>query len=168
MKYINDEEHIQADFGYNRLNERYKTCVTCRGRQKQYCSGNPRQSTVRRHKLLNQVIDDDNQTCTKCYKMQHVNEFTENEKQMKYCTSCRNEQKEKRHVILNQPIDCEDHQTCTTCLQIKHANEFTENDKQFKTCTSCRDKPKQQLLLIKEKLVGEKTKVCCYCNIEKI
>ena len=29
-KYINDDEHIKADFGYNRLNERYKTCVKCR------------------------------------------------------------------------------------------------------------------------------------------
>ena len=30
MKYINDEEHIKSDFGYTRLNERYKTCVKCR------------------------------------------------------------------------------------------------------------------------------------------
>ena len=29
-KYINDDEHIKKDFGYNRLNERYKTCVKCR------------------------------------------------------------------------------------------------------------------------------------------
>ena len=29
-KYINDDEHIKADFGYNRLNQRYKTCVKCR------------------------------------------------------------------------------------------------------------------------------------------
>ena len=30
MKYINDDEHIKHDFGYNRLNERYKNCMTCR------------------------------------------------------------------------------------------------------------------------------------------
>ncbi len=29
-KYINDDEHIKKDFGYNRMNERYKTCVKCR------------------------------------------------------------------------------------------------------------------------------------------
>ena len=29
-KYINDDNHIKADFGYNRLNERFKTCVKCR------------------------------------------------------------------------------------------------------------------------------------------
>ena len=33
-KYINDEEHINKDFGYTRLEERYKTCVRCRARNK--------------------------------------------------------------------------------------------------------------------------------------
>ena len=32
-KYINDNEHIKHDFGYNRLEERYKTCVKCREKQ---------------------------------------------------------------------------------------------------------------------------------------
>ena len=30
MKFINDDEHIKNDFGYNRLNERYKQCARCR------------------------------------------------------------------------------------------------------------------------------------------
>ena len=29
-KYINDPEHIINDFGYTRLNERYKGCIKCR------------------------------------------------------------------------------------------------------------------------------------------
>ena len=29
-KYINDDEHIKQDFGFNRLNKRFKTCVKCR------------------------------------------------------------------------------------------------------------------------------------------
>ena len=33
-KYINDEEHITKDFGYTRIEERYKTCVKCRARSK--------------------------------------------------------------------------------------------------------------------------------------
>ena len=33
-KYINDEEHISKDFGYTRLEERYKTCVKCRASHK--------------------------------------------------------------------------------------------------------------------------------------
>ena len=39
-KYINDDNHNKTDFGYDRLNERYKTCVTCRERHKQYVSNN--------------------------------------------------------------------------------------------------------------------------------
>ena len=31
-KYINDEEHINTDFGYTRLEMRYNTCVKCRAR----------------------------------------------------------------------------------------------------------------------------------------
>ena len=39
-KYINDDIHIKIDFGYNRLNERLKTCVKCRdnGKIKTTCS----------------------------------------------------------------------------------------------------------------------------------
>ena len=33
-KYINDDDHIKNDFGYNRLEERFKTCVKCRERGK--------------------------------------------------------------------------------------------------------------------------------------
>ena len=33
-KYINDEEHISKDFGYTRLEDRYKTCVKCRASKK--------------------------------------------------------------------------------------------------------------------------------------
>ena len=29
-KYLNKEENIKVDFGYNRLEERYKSCVKCR------------------------------------------------------------------------------------------------------------------------------------------
>ena len=30
MKFINDDEQIKKDFGYNRLNMRHKQCVRCR------------------------------------------------------------------------------------------------------------------------------------------
>ena len=33
-KYTNSDDSIKKDFGYNRLNERYKTCVTCKDKQK--------------------------------------------------------------------------------------------------------------------------------------
>ena len=28
--YLNEETHIKANFGYNRLNEQFKTCVKCK------------------------------------------------------------------------------------------------------------------------------------------
>ena len=34
-KYINDDDNIRNDFGYNRLNVRYKCCVKCRDKQNQ-------------------------------------------------------------------------------------------------------------------------------------
>ena len=37
-KYINDEEHIQVDFGYNRLNVRYKCCVKCKNKWRENAS----------------------------------------------------------------------------------------------------------------------------------
>ena len=37
-KYINDEEHISNDFGYTRLEMRYKTCVRCRAITKINCN----------------------------------------------------------------------------------------------------------------------------------
>ena len=33
-KYINDDDHIKHDFGYNRLEQRFKTCVKCRNKKK--------------------------------------------------------------------------------------------------------------------------------------
>ena len=36
MKLFNDDEHIKTDFGYNRLNIRYKQCVKCRTYQAEY------------------------------------------------------------------------------------------------------------------------------------
>ena len=35
-KYINDDEHVKSDFGYNRLEERFKTCVKCRINNRSY------------------------------------------------------------------------------------------------------------------------------------
>ena len=40
-KYINDEDSINTNFGYTRLNERYKTCCKCRTKHTQYRIDNP-------------------------------------------------------------------------------------------------------------------------------
>ena len=39
-KYINDDEHIKSDFGYNRLNIQYKCCVKCRNKENDYYKRN--------------------------------------------------------------------------------------------------------------------------------
>ena len=35
-KYMNDDKHIKTDFGYNRLEERFKTCTKCRTKSNAY------------------------------------------------------------------------------------------------------------------------------------
>ena len=48
-KYINDDEHIKTDFGYNRLNERFKCCVKCRGRSYEYSNSQKGIEARKRH-----------------------------------------------------------------------------------------------------------------------
>ena len=36
MKLIHDDEHIKTEFGYNRVNIRYKQCVRCRATRTEY------------------------------------------------------------------------------------------------------------------------------------
>ena len=87
MKFINDDEHIKTDFGYNRLNVRYKQCVRCRtsrreydqtryelnkDRKKEYAQTNRdkiRESQKKyNQQRLNAVVDDDQQVCKRCLK----------------------------------------------------------------------------------------------------
>ena len=46
-KYINDDENIEKDFGYNRLKIKYKTCVKCRN--KAIANGNNDYNRARYH-----------------------------------------------------------------------------------------------------------------------
>ena len=39
-KYINDDENIEKDFGYNRLKIKYKTCVKCRNKSAVFYNDN--------------------------------------------------------------------------------------------------------------------------------
>ena len=81
MKFINDDEHIKNDFGYNRLNERYKQCVRCRthGKEKkkeyramvkeemqktgEYISHRQKQQDLKKH--MNEIIICDVCGCAK-------------------------------------------------------------------------------------------------------
>ena len=69
-KYINDTEHIKNDFGYNRLNERYKTCVTCRDKRHAYLKTEAGEASIQLYR--NNHRDDINKynftkiTCATC------------------------------------------------------------------------------------------------------
>ena len=111
-KYINDDEHIKTDFGYNRLNERHKTCVKCRERnkrnhntqhnqerRKQYYQDNKNRldelTRKARQARMTEEVDDDRKTCIRCLKPKLHEEFKPRDKRIvsdtvfKTCESCR-------------------------------------------------------------------------------
>ena len=49
-KYINDEDHIKIDFGYNRLNVQYKCCVKCRNKGRETYKLNDRAIGDKQHR----------------------------------------------------------------------------------------------------------------------
>ena len=101
-KYINDDEHIKEDFGYNRLNERFKTCSKCRDKHKACV-------TKRKKEIAEEIMNDDSKRCSRCLIVYHVKEYGEYNgvvvvdgkccnQQLTYktCISCRN--RDKRRV----------------------------------------------------------------------
>ena len=54
-RYINDDEHIKYEFGYNRLSERFKTCAKCRKRTHKYCKEHREQ--IRQQKQQKTIKD---------------------------------------------------------------------------------------------------------------
>ena len=105
-KYINDDNHIKTDFGYNRLNERYKTCLTCRDRHKQYVSNNKEQIKDIKHAYwinhkdeihnkreeLKKLAEESNGTsyyCNRCYQIKLFDDFVcPNGKTYNACYKC--------------------------------------------------------------------------------
>ena len=79
-KYINDQEHIKNDFGYNRLEERYKTCVKCRSVRKK------RMDRLRQEAENNK---DNVKHCYRCYKNKPLKDFVcPNGKSYNACYAC--------------------------------------------------------------------------------
>ena len=129
-KYINDDDHIENDFGYNRLNERYKTCVTCREKHKQY------NHTYREH----------HQDEIKEYRENHKDEIKEYGKQYKkdnreYCNNL-----SKLSKIKKLATPCENgFQRCTKCANARPLSNYGQyiNGRnevlEYRTCIGCRD-----------------------------
>ena len=109
-KYINDDDHIKNDFGFNRLNERFKTCMKCRERgreqnkayreahkdeiaerkqeyNKQYFQEHKEYYSKKhkeyRDRQLNKEVDEHHKCCTRCYKIQPLTEYGEYETMLK-------------------------------------------------------------------------------------
>ena len=113
-KYINDDDHIKNDFGYNRLNVRFKTCATCREtyRVNVKVTKEHEQKMAKRKIALQKIAErkrpvlhgDGTQCCTRCRNVRHVKEYgeyvdrvyldgTEHWTPYKTCISCRNRDK---------------------------------------------------------------------------
>ena len=67
-KYINDDEHIKQDFGDNRLEKRFKTCVKCKGKNREYKKVYKEKGTECCGQY-DQSIFDHHQFCTRCFKI---------------------------------------------------------------------------------------------------
>ena len=107
-KYINDDDHIKKDFGYNRLNVRFKTCVTCREKNrlhtkayrdthqaegKQYYQDNKEHlaqlNKQYRDKQFGTEVDDNHKCCKRCTKIKCIKAFTECGEIFNSCCDCR-------------------------------------------------------------------------------
>ena len=134
-KYINDDEHIKKDFGHNRLEERFKTCVKCRERSRIY---------------------------SKKYEQEHREEITERTRdyRQKYYQDnkeyYRTHQKLYQQKQLNTEVD-ENHKCCTRCYKIQPLTEYGEYKDMVKidgklqeamvphrSCKTCRNRDKQR------------------------
>ena len=106
-KYINDDDHIKNDFGFNRLNERFKTCVKCRaytaarseqradyGRayreaNREAINEKNRQRDTEKVMKVKELEDDNNKCCGRCRKLKPAALFMVNKFKCKTCDVCR-------------------------------------------------------------------------------
>ena len=103
-KYINDDEHIKKDFGYNRLGEKLKTCVNCRSRTK----------TDKEKKKQTNIDTNVNTLCTRCCQVKPKSEFSEYKMHV-YDT----ELKRTREVVTS-------YKTCERCRE--QSNKYQEDN----------------------------------------
>ena len=127
-KYINDDDHIKTDFGYNRLNERYKTCVTCRDKHKAYVD--KRKQTMAEERMAERKIAE--KMAERKIAVQRIAE-------------------QKRPVLYGDGS-----QRCTRCRNVRHVKEYgeyvdrvyldgTKHWTPYKTCSSCRNRDKRRV-----------------------
>ena len=134
-KYINDDKHIKNDFGYNRLEERFKTCVKCQERGRI-------QNKVYRETHREEIAER-----KKEYNKQHYQDNKE---------YYRTHQKQYQQKQLNTEVD-ENHKCCTRCYKIQPLTEYGEYKDMvkidgnlqeamipYRSCKTCRNRDKQR------------------------
>ena len=133
-KYINDDEHINIDFGYNRLEERFKSCVKCRVRGRE-------QNKLYRETHKKEIAEN-----SKIYMKQHYQDHKDYYQE---------KGKEYRERQLNKEVG-EDEQRCTICYKTKPKSDYggykavVKIDGKYqetmipcRSCNACRDRDKQ-------------------------
>ena len=118
MKYINNDDHIKKEFGYNRLNERYKTCIACRENRKQYRKSKAEELKTYKHKYWIDHKDD-----IKKKREQLMKDADESDGKIKYCNRCYQNKNIDQFVCPNGKI----YNACYTCLDKRYNKNTIEN-----------------------------------------
>ena len=136
-KYINSDDSIKKDFGYNRLNEQFKTCVKCRPKSREYS------------KLYQETHKEEIAERKQDYNKQY---YQENKAYYKECG------KQYRDKQLNTDVD-ENHKCCSRCykimplteygeykgmVKVEGANKVQEAMITYRSCKTCRDRDKMR------------------------
>ena len=137
-KYINNDEHVKNDFGYSRLNERFKTCVKCREKRK--LNYNPEYDKAHREANKEALAERMSEYIKQRFQDNKVY-FQE-------------KQKEYRERQLNKEV-CSNEQCCVRCYKIKPNTDYGEYKTMveidgtrklqeamvpYRSCKACRDR----------------------------
>ena len=113
-KFINDNDHIKHDFGYNRLEERFKTCVQCRDKNRNnqdmhkdtrhFKYEENRDAILAQNKIYRENNKEQIQESGRLYKLNHADKIKESKK--------KTYEKHKEAILENMkkykvPIKCE-------------------------------------------------------------
>ena len=106
-KSINDEEHINNDFGCNRSGEQLKSCVNCRNKNKKD-----------NEKQQQSIVTHVNKLCTRCCQVKPKTEFGEYELHV-----YDKELKRTQQVVVT-------YKSCARCREQKNKYQYYNADKQ--------------------------------------
>jgi hypothetical protein len=157
--YINDEKHIKIDFGYNKLEQRYKTCFTCRTKKRNYYELNKetiaaqtkgyRQANLEKMKERDRKYYMENKDAIAARAKEHRKKYREeniekikerskiyreaNKEQFNQRRRDKKEQLREEAKNSNGTMNC-----CGTCIKLKTIDNFKfRNGKTYDICRKC-------------------------------